>query len=341
MNGKPRKSMYVVGCDLSTKTGEGFLANSLIELIQTRFSVAVYTDPFVQALRSHSMLRDRFLPLYLFAVCLVLRLGCNRVLLLNYVPIWNFLNAVLACCGVRLAPITGSVFVVPARASLRERLIRLYMQKLLVKITVWLLPRMSFLWCATPSVYLLLKQSGRQNLGFGFPYLNKIKPLPPMVKTFDLFIYSNSHPVKNHGAVRQFLSSPLTRNFNICYVGPPERTLQNVFLFGVVPEEEFNHLLARSRLYLTFSFEDAGITGLKALAYGIKVLCPSRSGLAFSLQYEEPYCFADPYDVEKICQMLSSLLACDSVQQTSKLTEKFDLLKEKYHETSIKWVSSL
>jgi hypothetical protein len=343
MTGKQRMSIYVVGCDLSPKTGEGFLANSLIELIQTRFSVAVYTDRFVLAFRLRPLLRARVLPLYLFAVCLALRLGRHRVVLLNYVPIWNFLNAVLARCGVRLAPITGSVFVVSARAGLRERLIRLYLQRVLVTLSEWLLPRKSYLWCATPSVFLQLQHTGRQNLGFGFPYLNKIRPLPlpPMTKIFDLFIYSNVHPVKNHGAVRQFLNSTLTRNFNICYVGPLVETHQNVSSFGSIPEGEFNKLLASSSVYLTFSFEDAGITGFKALAYDIPVLCPLSSGLAFSVQYDEAFCFADPYDVEDICNKSSYLLGCDSLQHKSKFMDKFYKLKETYDNVSIKWVSSL
>lgn len=341
MTGNQRESMYVVGCDLSPQTGEGFLAMSLIELVQTRFTVTIYSDRLVQALRSRPLLRDRFLPLYLFAVCLALRFCSHRVVLLNYVPIWNFLIAVLARCGVRLAPITGSVLVVPARASLRERFIRLHLQRALITLSTWMIPRSQFLWCATPSVFLHFQHAGLQNLGFGFPYLNKIKPLPPIAKTFDLFIYSNAHPVKNHKAVQQFLASPLTRNFNICYVGPSEETHNNVSSFGTIPEGEFNQLLARSRLYLTFSFEDAGITGFKALAYGMQVLCPRSSGLAYSVQYEWPYCFSDPFDVEDICKNVLSLLGCETVQQKCKLTEKFEQLKEKYDDVSIKWLLSL
>jgi glycosyltransferase involved in cell wall biosynthesis len=338
---KQRESMYVVGCDLSPETGEGFLAISLIELVQTRFSVIVYTDKLVQILRSHPLLRDRFLPLYLFTVCVVLRLGSHRVVLLNYVPIWNFLNAILARCGVQLAPITGSVLIVSARASLRERFIRLYFQRALITLSAWLLPRRSFVWCATPSVFLQLQNAGLKNLAFGFPYLHKIKPLPPMPKTFDLFIYSNAHPTKNHEAVRQFLASPLTRRFNICYVGPATETHSNVLSFSLIPEEEFNQLLARSRLYLTFSFEDAGITGFKALAYGMPVLCPNSSGLAYSVQYEGPYCFADPYDLEDICSKVSTLLSCKLLKEKSKLTKKFDQIKEQNNDASIKWISSL
>lgn len=336
-----RKTACVVGCDLSPETGEGFLANSLIELVGARYVVTVYTDRIVRALRSRPFLRDRVLPLYLFVVCLALRLGTHKVVLLNYVPIWNFLNAIMACCGVRLGPITGSVFVVPARAGLKELIMRLYLQRVLIMLSERLLPRRTFLWCATPSVFMQLQRAGLKNLDFGFPYLNNINPMTPMTKTFDLFIYSNAHPVKNHDAVRQFLTSPLTRGFNICYVGQEAETHHNVLSFRSIPEENFNKLLARSRLYLTFSFEDAGITGFKALAYGIPVLCPRSSGLAFSVQYEEAYCFGDPYNVEDISSRAFSLLRCDTVLQKSKMTEKFKQLKEKYNDASIKWVSSL
>ncbi len=341
MTASKREMAYVVGCDISSETGEGFLANSLIELVQTRFDVTVYSDWFVQSFRSHQLLRDRVLPLYFFLVCMLLRLGRHRVVFLNYVPIWNFLNAILARCGVKLGPITGSVLVVPTRASLKERIIRLYLQRIFITLSEWLLPRRSFLWCATPSVFLRLQNSGLRNLGFGFPYLNKIESEPLMVKSYDLFIYSNRHPIKNHAAVLQFLASPLTRGFKICYVGPTTKTQQNVSSFGPISEKEFNHLLASSRLYITLSFEDGGITGFKALAYGIPVLCPRSSGLAFAVQYGDSYCFKDPYNIEDIVNRASFLLRSWTVEQKSILIEHFDKLKEKYDNTSIKWVSSL
>ena len=336
-----RKTAYVVGCDLSPETGEGFLALSLIELMRSSLNVTIYNDRFIQILRSFALLRDRVLPLYLFAVCLTLRLlGC-RVVLLNYVPIWNFLNAFLALCGVRLAPITGSVLVTPARASFGERIKRLYLQRVLIKIFERLLPQRTFFWCATPSVFIRLQNAGLRNLCFGFPYLNKIEPAPKMTKTFDLFIYSNAHPVKNHNAVIRFLSSQLTSGLKICYVGPALKTHQNVTSFSSVIEQDFNQLLARSRLYLTFSFEDAGITGFKALAYGIPVLCPKISGLAFAVQYNVSYCFVDPYNIDEIISKSIFLLDPKTGDQKKIMIEKFNKLKENYNEASFKWVASL
>jgi len=332
---------YVVSCDLSPETGEGFLANSLINLVRTRFAVSVYDDGIVRALRSRVLLRDRVLPLYLCLVCLALRLGGHKVVLLNYVPIWNVLNAILASCGVRLGPITGSALIVPARAGFRDRFIRLHLQRVLIGLSAWVLPRKNFFWCATPSVYEELHSAGLRDLSFGFPFLGKIGPAPMTPKSFDLFVYSNTHPLKNHEAVLQFLANASTRDFKICFIGVATRNYTNVSAFSGVSEDEFNQLLARSRLYLTFSFEDAGITGFKALAYGIPLLCPRKSGLAFGINYEEPYCFADPYNSEDITSRALYLLGCEAVQQKRKMHETFSQLKEKYRESSIRWVSSL
>lgn len=336
-----RKTAYVVGCDLSPETGEGFLALSLIELMRSCFDVTIYTDRFTQILSSFDLFRDRVLPFYLFIVCLTLRLFGYRVVLLNYVPIWNFLNALLAFCGVRLAPITGSVLITPARASFWERIKRLYLQRALIKIFELLLPRRTFFWCATPSVFLRLQNAGLRNLCFGFPYLNKIEPAPKMTKTFDLFIYSNSHPVKNHKAVIKFLSSQSSLGLKICYVGPPLKTHPNVTSFSGVLEKDFNHLLACSRLYLTFSFEDAGITGFKALAYGIPVLCPRSSGLAFAVQYDVSNCFIDPYNIDDVLSKSIFLLSPEAVNQNSLMIQKFNKQKENYNEAASKWVTSL
>lgn len=333
--------IHAIACDLSPETGEGFLALSLIDLMRTRFDVKIYTDCVVRRLRSNPLLRDRVLPIYLFCVCLVLRIRRHKVALLNYVPIWNFLNAFLARCGVRLAPMTGSALIVPARASIGERLKRKYFQKLFIMATERLLPVRTLLWCATPSVYLELQRAGLRNLYFGFPYLNKIQPVAPVVPVYDIFIYSGTHPIKNHEAVRQFLAHPIARQFKICYVGPTTgENCLGVDFYRAIPEDEFNLLLAKSRLYVTFSYEDAGITGFKALSYGIPVLCPRTSGLAYAIEYDESYCYPDPYDTMEILNRIVYLLS-NPQAACRDLTQTYHQLKEKSRISSATWLSSL
>lgn len=335
-----RLQIYVVGCDLSPETGEGFLALSLIDLMQTRFAVKVYTDWMVRFLRRSPLFRDRVLPIYIFFVCLVLRVGQHKVVLLNYVPIWNFLNAFLARFGVRLAPITGSTLLVPARPTMCEWVKRKYVQKLLILLTECFLPRRTFLWCATPSVFLELQRAGMENLCFGFPYLNKIQPLSPVSPVFDVFIYSGTHAIKNHEAVRQFIAHPMAHRLKVCYVGPTLGNQPHISSHCGISEEEFNQLLAKSRLYVTFSYEDSGITGFKALAYGVAVLCPQKSGLAFSLEYDESHCYPDPHDADEIHNRITLLLATPPASRKD-LTETFHHLKDKSSTSADTWLLSL
>lgn len=341
MTAENRTTAYVLGCDLSLETGEGFLAHSLIDLIQARFDIIIYNDLIVRQLCVVPVFRDRVLPIYLFIVCLMLRLYRRRVILLNYVPIWNFLNAILARCGVHLAPITGSVFIVPARASRRELIKRRYVQRILVALSGWLLPRDKFIWCATHSVYQQLNQAGFSKIGLGIPYLSRIKPFPYGEKNFDIFIYSGNHPIKNHDAVLQFLENPLSRNFTICYVGPPFNFKPNVSCFNSISEQQFDILLSSARIYLTFSFEDSGITGFKALANSMPVMCPRRSGLAHATSYDEDYCFEDPYDSEILYHMASKLLCERSTKFHSQSHNIFAYLKAQHEKASGEWISSL
>lgn len=339
-----RPSLLAIGCDLSAVTGEGFLALSIVDLMQSRFSVSIYSDLIMQGLGQHGLLRDRLLPLYVFIVCIAQRLAGRRVVLLNYVPIWNFLNSFLTRCGVRLAPVTGSALVVPARARRCDRLLRLHLQKLLIGATCFLLSRRFVLWCATPSVYQTLKTAGFPQLYFGFPFLSRIHARVPQPVIFDVFIYSGTHTIKNHEAVCRWLHYTASTDLKVCYVGPnlPEKYSQ-VQAFEQLPEDAFNSMLARSALYVSFSFEDAGITGFKALAFGVPVLCPTSSGLAYALEYSDTYCFTDPFDSPDILQRVECLLpeARDRNRSSNACHSVFYQLQEQSTAAAAAWLASL
>ncbi len=260
-------------------------------------------------LRQYPLLRDRLLPFYIFILCIVQRLAGRRVVLLNYVPIWNCLNSFLTRCGVRLGPITGSALILPARPNWRVRLARLHIQKLLIAATSFVLSNRDVVWCATPSVYQSLKRSGFHQVYFGFPFLSRIKVQEPLPVVFDVFIYSGTHGIKNHDAVCKWLQHTVSIDLKVCYVGPKLPSMySHVQSFEKLPEDTFNSMLARSAVYISFSCEDAGITGFKALAFGVPVLCPSHSGLAYALKYSDTHCFADPFNSHDILQRLERLL---------------------------------
>jgi hypothetical protein len=306
---KEKTKIYAIACDFSPNTGEGFLARSIVDLMRSIYAVSVYTDFLMRWFQRSDFLRDRLLPLYVFIICVVQRLTGKRVVLLNYTPIWNCLNGLLTRCGVCLGPITGSALMLPARANWYVRLLRTHVQKLLIAATLFTISHRRVIWCATPSVYKTLKRDGFRQLFFGFPFLSSIKIKAPQRALFDVFIYSGTHGIKNHGAVCQWLQQVSSSDLKVCYIGPnlPQK-YSNIQSFEMLQEEAFNSMLACSAIYISFSFEDAGVTGFKALAFGVPVLCPVQSGLGFALDYSAINCFADPFDSLNILHKVERLL---------------------------------
>jgi glycosyltransferase involved in cell wall biosynthesis len=109
--------------------------------------------------------------------------------------------------------------------------------------------------------------------------------------------------------------------------------------FNAVPEEQFNALLSRSALYLSFSFEDAGITGLKALAFGVPILCPHQSGLAYAVEYRTENCYLDPFDFADITSLARNILSSQS--DPDRYRRHFTDLKEKSNEAATAWLESM
>ena len=336
-----RPKILALACEMSPTTGEGYLARSLIDLMQSSFEVSVYTDSFMRLLYRHTFARDRLLPVYIFFLCLGLRLVGTRVVLLNYMPIWNFLNAFLARVGVFLGPITGSALISPARPRWLQRISRVYVQKLFIFLTSKLLPSRRLYWCATPSVFRVLGCSGFKKLYLGFPYLSSIRPAERAVGSaeFDIFIYSGRHTIKNHTAAYGWINRNVD-DFRVCYVGPDLNLPHSKLVaFNTVPEERFNELLSCSALYLSFSFEDAGITGMKALAFGVPVLCPHQSGLAYAVEYRTENCYVDPFDFADITRLVRNILSEQSDPDSYR--QRFIDLKGKSNKAATAWLESM
>jgi len=311
----------VVAADISPNTGEGFLAISLIRLLRQRFEVCIYRDLVIRGLRSNRFARDRILPLYLVCTCALLRLLRRKVILLNYVPAWNFLQALLTHIGVILGPITGSASVIPTRPTAWQTLTRRWLQGICILLTRVSLSTRQVYWCATPSVHRALTKRHRLRCSFAFPYLREIAVGASNEIEYDIFIYSTKHPIKNHPAAVKFVELCSAMSYRIIFVGDNNIDKNsNVDAYRMLEQSTFDDLLSRSALYISFSNEDSGITGFKALAMGVPVLCPAISGLGYALNTLQQYYYDDPYDtgalVEKVEEILKSTSIASDARQS-------------------------
>lgn len=291
--------VYVVACILDGDTGEGFLALSLMKILSENFEVKVAHGKKNSLFNRHKFLRDRIQPIYVFFVCLIFRSLQRKVVLLNYIPVWNFMNGILTRFGVNIGPITGQVSKVGLEPSMREIFFRLHLQLAFIKLNKLLINKKITIWCATPSVYKSLKPS-IPNCVFGFPYLNLIYETQIFNslnsnKEYDIFIYSGPHPIKNNDYMLRFVEF-YTKNSDakVCIVGSNiEQKLPNVDCFDCISQDQFDTSLLNSKVYLSFSHEDAGIVTFKAMAWGLNILLPTNSGIGNEIKHIANSTFTD------------------------------------------------
>jgi glycosyltransferase involved in cell wall biosynthesis len=336
-------SIVVFVCDISQNSGEGFLAHAVIAKLseQDDVQIRIYNDQIIDWLRLYEFSRDRLLPIYLTFVIALHLLIHKHCLLLNYTPAWNFLNAVLTRFGLRLGPITGSVGVIPALAGKRQQLIRGALQNLMVRMAICLLPPNRFQWAATPTVYAVLVASGKFPVKFGFPFVPYVKAIPTIDKMYDFFFYSTTHPIKNHAATLLLVERLSKLGYRLCCVGDGFFDLDaRLIAYDWLSENEFNMMLGASRVFVSTSFEDAGITALKALASGLPILCPQTSGMAVMAQNDPRWCFSDPCDTVAVCGQAIELLK--TAESDARLARRrFSVLKDDANAAFLCWKATL
>lgn len=295
------KSIVLFACDVSQHTGEGFLANAVLAKLPENRALYVYNDPIVTWLRLYSFARDRLLPLYLTWVIALHLLARKRCVLLNYTPAWNFINAALTRLGLRLGPITGSIGVIPELATNRQSWMRGTLQDCMVRMTCYLLPPDRLQWAATPTVRTVLSATSKFPVVFGFPSVLCVSASPAATKRFDYFFYSNAHPIKNHGASLLLAEQLARAGYRLCCIGDGFSDLRgDVTAYRRVDEAKFNSALAASKVFVSTSYEDAGITAIKALANGVPILCPQQSGMAVMAQGDPRWCYPNPYNTSEV-----------------------------------------
>ncbi len=328
-------------CDVAPDTGEGFLAQAVLAQIAATESVTLYCDPIVERLRAVPFARDRLLPLYLGLVILVSLFARRKCLLLNYVPIWNFMNAGLTRLGLRLGPVTGSVGVVPARPGLRDRWVRGGLQRTLAVTTMKLLAPTRCYWAATPSVHGALSTRIASPVVFGFPVAPHVRERWATDKAHDFFLDSTGHPLKNHPAALALAKRLAEAGYKVFCVGDGFSAVSPLLTArSRLDESEFNAILAGSRVFVSTSFEDSGITCLKALASGVPAFCPRSSGMAVMVENDAAWCFDDPYETDVVASRAIELLNnSESAAPVARM--RFQRAKQAAAEAFAFWKSSL
>ncbi len=274
---KTASKINVVACDLGGLTGEASLAQSLIDgLTRSGFVLNVYSPNDKNRIFKAAIFKRRFVHLYGFFVALFLTVFSSRkTVYLNYTPLWNPLVALLCRFGVTLGPITGSIGILPVEPTFGDRFLRGVFQRVLVWISLRVLPRDRYYWAATPSVFRAMESDGYKNLNFGFPfYLNVEGSLELTAsvrghhdRNVDFFIYSKKHPLKNWDATCRIAENLCELGHSVAFVGCVDFEHTKLFNLNQVGVGHFAKLIAGAECFLSLTSEDAGIACMTADYY--------------------------------------------------------------------------
>ena len=316
---KSLKKSLLIACDRSPDTGEGKLFLSIANELIKRSEIKIYSDVVTSYFETVKFLQDRVLPIYLFFVALLMSIKYEKVYFINYAPLWAWWLGFLDRAGVIIGPITGSISAVPLKKDLMSLFVRVWMQKLMCGLHISILDKKKFKWAATKSVEKFLRSNGLQKVLYAPPAMLQISENKERKKTdeFDLFIYSSRHAIKNNDFLNRLMEALIRETeLKIVYIGPDaDRYLSTpkVVSFFSLSETEFDQLLLKSRCYLTVSFEDAGITFLKSLSFGLNVVC--KSGVGFCVA-DCQSCFK--YERMEINEILQKIDEANSIVSDEK-----------------------
>jgi hypothetical protein len=320
-------TLIILACDLSNDTGEGRLACSLLDAFSSKqLNFTVYKDFITKTLSKNAHARDRFLPIYLVIIAIILSVKRKKVVYLNYCPIWNPSIFLLTNIGVLLGPITGSHGLVPEKKQTISSLLRKRLLPLLSYLSVKVCDNLQTYWTATPTVSSYLNKHRIRN-DCGRPFLMdhsfRSDTLSLLSVKYDIFIYATKHPMKNYNELMEMVSKKIDNNLKICWVGQCKLQQTNIENHSKVSSQKFFELLSQSSTYLTLSYEDAGIAAFQAINLRKPLLFPIESPLSLNFKSALDFNIQD-----KIYLSRSNLEAILSKDELHHVNYNYSVLKK-------------
>ena len=290
----------IVACDFQESSGEGRLARGFLDISgidMNKSKVVTYVEDHKSAEKSGncSGLRGifRYLAPYLW-LWKTLRCPENHhyeeMVVLNYLPIWNFITFLLVPSSAKLAPITGSppVNLKHIHASKISKLRYFILRNIIlvmlsfVSASIIRLRNLKVL-PATPFVskYLHSEQSSYLFVSAVVKTAtnsqqNKCK------KIYDLIAYTNEHSLKNNELLLKILRLNSHARLNIALIvrGKVAKKFsdQSCSLFEELSNDEVIQLIQGSRAALICSLEGAGFFANEAAIHGLKIFCFPDTG---------------------------------------------------------------
>ena len=217
----------------------------------------------------------------------------RRVVILNFIPLWNFLFFLVVPKSIELGPVTGGGAVCLKHLGgsklqrLRTHIARSYVVPWLYSLsTAIIYARALKITPATPGVAKALgikELTPRIIEADARPFhVPQRAPVPVKLQT-DLLCYVGDHPLKNTPLTIELINQLAKADIRISVIGAlgKDHTLnQDITHHLEISHDAVFGLLGNTKAVLSLSLEQAGFFTYEAAALGRRVLCLPQSGAA-------------------------------------------------------------
>lgn len=291
-----------LACDLQPNSGEGRLAllymlnafNQEIGSVHKQSLLSSEPGDIVTPIPLNGPRWRRAVTAYLWLLWQVTQLHFVRrtdIVVLNYLPLWNFFFFLLVPKKVTLAPITGGGRVnsnhlgVPRWQRVLVSLTRNFLIPILYKMSAIIIKHRSLVVRpATPAVNVVLGYDDSSPRFIETDHLSVEAADTMSIKTkriADVIAYIGPHFLKNSMLTIQVMNRLASDGFKVILIGPaiPDLNINdNVDHYPTVDHKTVLRLMNTSLTSLSLSLEQAGFFSFEAAASGCVVLCLPNSG---------------------------------------------------------------
>lgn len=279
-------NIFVWSNDFSNNTGEGRLARNFIFLIKKKYPSYTITinTPYGKLLLKRSkkkkidaIYKNNFFYKYFFFIYGIFYLWLNKknkIVYVNYLPLWNFLIFLLLPKKTILGPITGGVNINEIKNI--EDFIRIFFFPIFYKISLFII-RIKFRRAIFSTNLLKKNIINKNNFYFGYVYsfftdkyffCNK-------KKKYDLIFYNRTYPSKKNYLIKKIILE-LSTKIKICVVG--NRYEGTSFINkGYIPHKKILELISQSKMAFATSENLLSLFAIDCYNSGVKLIYDKKT----------------------------------------------------------------
>jgi len=275
--------LYIWTNDYSSNTGEGRLGRNFISLLKKEYpqSLINIKTPKQEFLIANNKIEKKYIAkknncfnkyfIFIFGILYLWSKRKNKIVYVNYLPLWNFLIFLLLPKKTILGPITGGANV--EKIDSLENFIRFFLFPTFYKISLFIINiKFRKILFSTNLLKKYIKIKNKKSFFFNYVYslfLNNVH-LIKKNKIYDLIFYNRNYNSKKSYLIKNIILE-LPKEVKVCVIGDKcdgERFINK----GYVSHEQALKLIRQSKLAFASSENLLSLFVIDCYNLGVKLI---------------------------------------------------------------------